>query len=108
MFKTQSDAHTAVMELLKGRNKRYDENVIRSLIVCVSAYPLGSLVLLSDDSIGRVTKTNPESPRFPFVQVLIDKNGKRIEEPLLIKTAEENGVSIKRCFTPDESEQLEL
>lgn len=108
MFKTQSDAHTAVMELLKGRNKRYDENVIRSLIVCASAYPLGSVVLLSDESIGRVTKTNPESPRFPFVQVLIDKEGKRTEEPLLIKTAEENGVSIQRCFSPDEAEQLEL
>lgn len=108
MFKTQSDAHTAVMELLKGRNKRYDENVIRSLIVCASAYPLGSVVLLSDESIGRVTKTNPESPRFPFVQILIDKEGKRTEEPLLIKTAEENGVSIQRCFSPDEAEQLEL
>ena len=108
MFKTQSDGHTAVMELLKGRNKRYDENVIRSLIVCASAYPLGSVVLLSDESIGRVTKTNPESPRFPFVQVLIDKEGKRTEEPLLIKTAEENGVSIQRCFSPDEAEQLEL
>jgi putative nucleotidyltransferase with HDIG domain len=108
MFKTQNDAHTAVMELLKGRNRSYDENVIRFLIVCISAYPLGSLVLLSDDSIGRVTKTNPESPRFPFVQVLIDKSGTRIEEPLLIKTVEENGLSIKRCFTPDESEQLEL
>jgi putative nucleotidyltransferase with HDIG domain len=108
MFKTQNDAHTAVMELLKGRNKSYDEQVIRSLIVCVSAYPLGSLVLLSDDSIGRVTKTNPESPRFPFVQVLIDKSGKHIEEPLLVRTAEENGISIKRCFTPEESQQLEL
>ena len=108
MFKAQNDAHAAVMELLTSRNKSYDENVIRSLIVCISAYPLGSLVLLSDDSIGRVTKTNPESPRFPFVQVLIDKNGARIEEPLLIKTAEENGVSIKRCFAPDETEQLDL
>jgi putative nucleotidyltransferase with HDIG domain len=108
LFKTQHDAHTAVMELLKDRNKRYDEQVIRSLIVCISAYPLGSFVLLSDDSIGRVTKTNPESPRFPFVQVLIDKNGKRSEDPLLIKTAEEDGVSIQRCLTPDESEKLDL
>jgi putative nucleotidyltransferase with HDIG domain len=108
MFKTQNDAHAAVMELLKGRNKRYDEKVIRSLIYCISAYPLGSMVQLSDDSIGRVTKTNPESPRFPFVQVLIDKNGQRIEEPLLVKTAEDNGVSIQRCFTPDETEQLDL
>jgi putative nucleotidyltransferase with HDIG domain len=108
LFKTQHDAHTAVMELLKDRNKRYDEQVIRSLIVCISAYPLGSFVLLSDDSIGRVTKTNPESPRFPFVQVLIDKNGKRSEDPLLIKTAEEDGLSIQRCLTPDESDKLDL
>jgi putative nucleotidyltransferase with HDIG domain len=108
LFKKQNDPHAALMELLKGRNKIYDEGVIRSLIVCVSVYPLGSLVLLSDDSIGRVTKTNPESPRFPFVQVLVDKEGKRINEPLLIKTAEENGVSIQRSLSPDETEQLDL
>jgi putative nucleotidyltransferase with HDIG domain len=108
MFKTQNDAHSAVMELLKGRNKSYDEKVIRFLIVCVSAYPLGSLVQLSDDSIGRVTKTNPESPRFPFVQVLADKDGKSIDEPLLIKTSEDDGVSIKRSLSPEETEKLDI
>jgi putative nucleotidyltransferase with HDIG domain len=108
LFKSQNDPRAAVMELLKDRNKSYDEQVIRSLIVCISAYPLGSLVLLSDDSIGRVTKTNPESPRFPFVQVLIDKEGNRIDEPLLIKTTEENGLSIKRCLAPGEAETLDM
>jgi putative nucleotidyltransferase with HDIG domain len=107
MFKSQIDTHTAVMELLKGRNKTYDENIVRYLIVCVSAYPLGSLVLLSDNSIGRVTKTNPESPRFPFVQVMIDKDGARISEPLLIKTAEEDGLSILQCIPPEEAGQLD-
>jgi putative nucleotidyltransferase with HDIG domain len=108
LFKTQNDPHAAVMELLQGRNKSYDEKVISSLIICTSAYPLGSLVQLSDASIGRVTKTNPESPRFPFVQILVDTEGKRINEPLLIKTTEENGVSIQRALSPDESDQLEL
>jgi putative nucleotidyltransferase with HDIG domain len=108
LFKSQNDPRAAVMELLKDRNKSYDEQVIRSLIVCISAYPLGSLVLLSDDSIGRVTKTNPESPRFPFVQVLIDKEGNRIDEPLLIKTTEENGLSIIRCLAPGEAETLDM
>jgi putative nucleotidyltransferase with HDIG domain len=108
MFKTQSDAHTAVMELLKERNTKYDEKVIRSLIYCVSAYPLGSLVLLSDETIGRVTKTIPESPRFPFVQILIDKEGKRVNEPVLVKTTEEEGISIQRCLTPKESEELDV
>jgi putative nucleotidyltransferase with HDIG domain len=106
LFKSQNDAHSALMELLKGRNKNYDESVVRSLIVCISAYPLGSLVQLSDESIGRVTRTNPESPRFPFVQVLIDKQGNRVTESLLIKTVEENGISIQRCLTPSEAEQL--
>jgi putative nucleotidyltransferase with HDIG domain len=108
LFKYQSDPHSGVMELLKDRNTRYDEKVIRSLIVCLSAYPLGSLVLLSDESIGRVTKTNPESPRFPFVQVIADKEGKRIEEPVVLKTVETDGVSIQRCFTPEEVDQLNL
>ncbi len=108
LFKTQNDPHAAVMELLQGRATSYDEKVISSLIVCISAYPLGSLVRLSDDSIGRVTKTNADSPRFPFVQVLIDAEGKRINEPLLIKTAEKDGVSIQRALSPDESEQLKL
>ena len=108
LFKAQTDPHAAVMELLKGRATSYDEKVISSLIVCISAYPLGSLVRLSDDSIGRVTKTNAESPRFPFVQVLVDAEGQRINEPLLIKTAEKDGVSIQRALSPDESEQLKL
>jgi hypothetical protein len=107
MFKSPFDAHAAVMELLKERNTKYDEKVIRSLIYCVSAYPLGSMVLLSDETIGRVTKTNPESPRFPFVQILIDKEGKRIDEPVLIKTTEDEGITIQRCLTPQEAEELD-
>ena len=108
LFKSQNDPHAAVMELLKERNTKYDETVVRSLIVCLSAYPLGSLVLLSDESIGRVTKINPESPRFPFVQVLVDGEGNPIDEPLLIKTAESDGISIQRCLGPQEAEKLDL
>jgi len=108
LFKSQADGHAAVMELLKGRNAKYDERVIRSLIYCISAYPLGSLVLLSDESIGRVAKTDPESPRFPFVQVLIDGQGNRITEPLLIKAVEQEGISIQRCLNPEESERLNV
>ena len=108
LFKSQADGHTAVMDLLKARNSKYDEKVIRSLIYCFSAYPLGSLVLLSDKSIGRVTKTDPESPRYPFVQVLIDSEGNRITESPLIKTVEQDGISIQRCLNPEESERLNV
>jgi len=106
LFKPQKDAHTAIMELLKERNTKYDENIVRSLIVCLSAYPLGNVVLLSNEAIGRVVKTNPESPRFPYVQILIDKEGKRVDEPLVIKSAEVEGVSIQRCLAPQETEKL--
>ena len=108
LFKPQKDAHTAIMELLKERNQKYDEKVVRSLIICVSAFPLGNAVLLSDEAIGRVVKTNPESPRFPFVQILIDKEGNRVNEPMVIKTVEEEGVSIQRCLPPQEAEKLNI
>jgi HD-GYP domain-containing protein (c-di-GMP phosphodiesterase class II) len=108
LYKSQKDMHTALMELVKQRNRKYDERVVRSLIVCLSVFPLGSLVLLSDEAIGRVVKTNPENPRFPFVQILFDRGGNRITENPLVKTAEGGGISIQRGLSAQEAEGLNI
>jgi hypothetical protein len=63
------------------------------LIYCLSLFPLGSLVLLSDAAIGRVIRTNPRLPRAPIVQILIDKEGNRLSELAVVQTAEREGGS---------------
>ena len=93
MYKQLQEGHSALLELLKGRKTLYEESVVMALIYCLSLFPLGSLVLLSDAAIGRVIRTNTRSPRAPIVQILIDKEGNRLGELAVVQTAEREGGS---------------
>ena len=90
-YKQLQEGHSALLELLKGRKTLYEESVVKALIYCLSLFPLGSLVLLSDAAIGRVIGTNTRSPRAPIVQILIDKEGNRLDELAVMQTAEREG-----------------
>jgi HD-GYP domain-containing protein (c-di-GMP phosphodiesterase class II) len=92
-FKQVQEGHPGLLELLKGRKTLYEESAVKALIYCLSLFPLGSLVLLSNASIGRVIRTNPQSPKAPIVQILIDKDGNRPAELAVVQTAEKEGGS---------------
>ena len=61
---------------------------------------------LGDGTLARVVKTNPDSPKTPFVDVLVDKNGSRVEEPAIVATAGEGSPTIKECLSAQEAETL--
>ncbi len=105
-FKHVMDGHKALLELLKSRQKLYDENIIRALIYSISLYPIGTAVLLSNGAIARVVKTNPENPKLPVVQILVDQEAKPIEEYLIVKTSQETEITIKRTLTTEEAKHL--
>jgi HD-GYP domain-containing protein (c-di-GMP phosphodiesterase class II) len=90
-FKQMQEGHPGLLELLKGRKSLYEESMVKALIYCLSLFPLGSLVLLSNAAIGRVIRTNPRSPKAPIVQILIDKDGERLGELAVVQTAGEEG-----------------
>ena len=87
-FKTNREGHAALVELLKGRGVFCDEAAIRALIYCLSVYPLGTTVLLSNGAMGRVIRTNPRSPKTPIVQILIDRDGNRLAEFAVASSSE--------------------
>ncbi len=93
LYKQPQEGHAGLLELLKGRKTLYEESVVKALIYCLSLFPLGSLVLLSDAAIGRVIRTSTRSPRAPIVQILIDKEGNRLDELAVVQTAEREGGS---------------
>ncbi len=106
-FKRSSGGHDALLELLKSGKRLYDERAVRALIYCLSLYPLGSLVLLSNNLRARVVKPNPATPRFPQVQLLADPSGRRLAEQIFVQTSELDGVTIQRELTPQEAARLE-
>lgn len=112
LFKPHREGHSALLELLKERKTLYDETVCRALVACLSLYPLGSAVLLSDGALARVIRTHPQSPRTPSVQILIDRDGRRLEELALANTSLEEGgqeaLAIKRSLSWKEVEAFKL
>jgi HD-GYP domain-containing protein (c-di-GMP phosphodiesterase class II) len=67
--KEAKDGYTGMLELLKNEGKRYDDTVVKALVLSLSIYPIGLYVLLSNGKKGQVVDVNPENPRFPIVQV---------------------------------------
>lgn len=111
LFKPHRDGHGALLELLKERKLLYDETVCRALVACLSLYPLGSTVLLSDGALARVIRTHPQSPRTPGVQILIDRDGRRLEELAVANTSLEGGQGapvIQRSLSWKEVEAFKL
>jgi HD-GYP domain-containing protein (c-di-GMP phosphodiesterase class II) len=67
--KEAKDGYTGMLELLKNEGKQYDDTIVRALVLSLSIYPIGLYVLLSNGKKGQVVDVNPETPRFPVVQV---------------------------------------
>jgi putative nucleotidyltransferase with HDIG domain len=107
-YRKAVSGHQALLELLKERNTRYDEKIVRTLIYCLSLYPLGHVVRLQDGTLARVVKNDPASPKAPLVDILIDKDGARVEEPTIVPSGSEDGPTIKECLSVQEAETLGL
>jgi HD-GYP domain-containing protein (c-di-GMP phosphodiesterase class II) len=105
-YRKSISGHQALLELLKERGKRYDEKVVRTLVFCLSLYPLGHIVRLEDGTLARVVRTNPESPKYPFVDILAGKDGARVEEPAIIAADGTNGPPVTECLSVQEAEHL--
>lgn len=80
IYKEEHSNYEAMVELLKNNNKQYDENVTKALLRCMSLYPIGTFVYLSNGKIGLVSEVDPDQPLNPIVQLVNekDKNGNNV------------------------------
>lgn len=72
-YKSEKTSFDAMLEMLKNENHPYDETIIKALLYSVSLFPIGAYVYLRNGKIGIVTDVNPENPKCPIVQLLLDK-----------------------------------
>jgi HD-GYP domain-containing protein (c-di-GMP phosphodiesterase class II) len=64
----------AILYLIANASKgRYCPKAVQSMIKCMSVFPIGSVVVLDDESKAVVIRANPEAPAKPTVRLL--KNG---------------------------------
>jgi putative nucleotidyltransferase with HDIG domain len=66
----------------------FDRTLLRRFINLVGLFPVGTLVRLNTAGVGVVTHEHPTDPFRPQVKVVLDGEGRRLEEPLLLNTWE--------------------
>ncbi len=105
-YRDGKDGHTGIMDLLKGKGKKYDETILRALVYIISVYPVGTYVLLTNGAKGVVIKTNLQTPKNPAIKLLLDENGNPYSHKPIFQSSPGEDVQIERTLTKEEIEEL--
>ena len=100
----------AVMKLVDEAMKKttaisgshFKPHLIRTMVNEITFYPVGTMVKLSTDDIGKVVKVNRGSPLAPVVEIIIDSDGKKLPEPRQVNLAEETITHVKSSIDPNQ------
>jgi putative nucleotidyltransferase with HDIG domain len=88
-----------ILRSLSG--KHFDPDTVESFVRMLGLYPVGTMVRLSTNEVGIVTKINEELSDRPTVKVVYDSDVSEIEEPYEIDLAEKKaGISIVAPVDP--------
>ncbi len=90
--------YEAVEYLKSYRGKKFNGEIVNTLLEFTAVYPVGSRVLLSDHTIGKVVRQNREFPDRPVVHILEDINGKNVEEEIIMDLIKINNVFIEKVL----------
>lgn len=75
-------------EFYGDRGNNFDRTVVEQFIQCIGIFPVGSFVELNTREVAVVINRNPEQQLKPTVRIVIDANGERIKDELIIDLAD--------------------
>ncbi|MBQ0165751.1 MAG: HD-GYP domain-containing protein [Treponema sp.] len=102
-YKEAQSPYEAMVEMLNKNRQFYDETVIKALLYCLSLFPIGCYVFLSDGKVAEVIDVNPDNPKNPIVQVVA--TGGQNGEPQVIQTSD-TGIKIVRALSKAETDDV--
>src|SRR5436309_4327552 len=77
--------------MAKKDDPAFNQRLLRRFINLIGMFPIGSLVRLNTEEIGVVTHEHPTDPFRPQVKIVRDRDGREMEEALLVNTWEPDG-----------------
>lgn len=90
--------HDAIELLFGSGNYQFDYEIVKIFKDTVSLYPVGHSVLLSTGDIAAIVKENKISPQRPLVRVIIDSQGKLINNAYEIDLHEQPNILIIKAI----------
>ena len=108
-YRNSMIGYHAMRQLLNDNSRRFDSNVLKVFIKTMGIYPIGSIVLLNDASIGRVTGVHQDAPLRPRRRIIIDKNGDKVSgKGPEIDLLQVKNLFIAKAINPEDLETEEV
>jgi HD-GYP domain-containing protein (c-di-GMP phosphodiesterase class II) len=102
-YRSPMIGYVAMKNILSDNSRRFDPQILKVFIKSMGIYPIGSIVLLNDSSIGRVVSTHPEAPLRPKLQIIIDRHGKEYpRNGKVVDLSEVKSLFIARAVDPND------
>jgi HD-GYP domain-containing protein (c-di-GMP phosphodiesterase class II) len=104
-YRNSMMGYQAMKNLLSDNLRRFDPDVIKAFIQTMGIYPIGSIILLNNGALARVTEVQAAAPLRPTIRILIDEFGKvfRQDEGDIIDLVVEKSLFIARAVVPKEA-----
>ncbi len=93
----------ALREMLTLGATRYDPHYMKIFKERLSMYPIGSLVLTSDDCIGISAQSVQGKFMKPIILLFRDRNGKAVKKPIFLRLENHPNLYVKKVLSPQKS-----
>lgn len=98
VYKDPIKSREAVSMIMESSGSSFDAAIVRALLVTVGLYPPGSIVELSDGSMGIVTGVRHKDLLRPQVLISADFRGRRPDPPMIVDLSLGNDLYITRSL----------
>jgi HD-GYP domain-containing protein (c-di-GMP phosphodiesterase class II) len=88
----------AMRNLLSSGVNKFDPVILRVFLSRMSVYPIGSIVELSDGTVGIIIGSVPEKPLRPIIKLIFDKERNRIHDTVIINLLTESSLYIAKAL----------
>ncbi|MDR0400426.1 MAG: HD-GYP domain-containing protein [Treponema sp.] len=99
-YRNSMVSYEAMQALLADNRSRFDPDILKAFVAIMGIYPIGSMVVLNNKAVARVTKVQPAAPLRPTVQVLMDPSGRKEQNGMEINLLAEQQYFISRVLKP--------
>jgi HD-GYP domain-containing protein (c-di-GMP phosphodiesterase class II) len=99
-YRNSMVGYEAMKSLMSDNQSRFDPKVLKAFIAIMGIYPIGSIVVLNNGAVARVTEVQAGAPLRPKVQILIDQSGEKDQNRAPINLLAEKNYFISRALNP--------
>lgn len=92
--------YSAMRAILSDNGVHFDPAIIKVFLKSIGIYPIGSIVKLSDQSLGKITDINSKTPLRPKILLVKDSAGRAIKEKRIIDLMEKQDLFITKAIDP--------